>query len=249
MGLVALRRGVKYRSIVDDSFHDRRGHNIGAGIGTIRKRFQTGNDSKLMGSVVRLTMVGTKAVQRPSVVISISVGILVLWVATAIFAQSSLSGDQNLPSVGPTVQADGTIVVDGHVFSSWLDYVMSEHFRHCGARLPANTPGPLSGPGDCSIDFTNPADEYDPSVALYRIPVVVHVIQNTRGDGFIGEDRVRSQIDIFNENFLALANTPGAAGTDIQVEFYLATEDPDGNPTNGITYTTNDRWFQDVGNY
>lgn len=71
----------------------------------------------------------------------------------------------------------------------------------------------------------------------------------TNGTGFINEDRVRSQIDILNEDFLAISGTLGGGGDDAQIEFFLATEDPQGNPTNGITYSTNNTWFNDGGSY
>ena len=102
---------------------------------------------------------------------------------------------------------------------------------------------------DCTFSFTNPSANYDPSVVKYRIPIVVHIIQHSGGDGVISDALVQSQIDILNEDFLALTGTPGAPGTDIQIEFYLATEDPGGSPTTGITRTTNDSWFFDSGNY
>ena len=35
----------------------------------------------------------------------------------------------------------------------------------------------------------------------------------------------------------------------MQVEFYLATVDPQGNPTNGITRHVNNNWYNDSGNY
>ncbi len=78
------------------------------------------------------------------------------------------------------------------------------------------------------------------------IQVVVHVIHNntnnTIGGGFnsnISEEQIRSQIRILNEDFRRKTNTPGfnnnLVGTDMNIEFRLATKDPSGNPTNGIT--------------
>jgi Pregnancy-associated plasma protein-A len=60
---------------------------------------------------------------------------------------------------------------------------------------------------------------------------------------------VLSQIEIMNEDFQALAGSNGAPGNDAQIEFYLATEDPNGNPTTGITRSTNNTWFNDGGSY
>ena len=84
---------------------------------------------------------------------------------------------------------------------------------------------------------------YHPSSGLYRIPVVVHVIRND--DGTLGDlslETVQSGIDILNEDFNAIPGTNGAPGNDARIEFYLADIDPDGNPTNGVTYNNNTTW-------
>jgi len=107
----------------------------------------------------------------------------------------------------------------------------------------ANAAVPQS-PGDCDYSSTNPAGQYAPTF-VYRVPVVFHVIQSTSGTGFLSAARVQSQIDILNEDFRAQAGTPGAGGFDSMIEFYLATTDPQGNPSTGITYTTNNTWFND----
>ncbi len=122
--------------------------------------------------------------------------------------------------------------------------------RRCGT-IPSKILAPLKSlpQADCTFSFTDPKAQYDPSVVKYRIPVVVHIIQHTNGDGAISDALVQSQIDVLNEDFLALTGTPGAPGTDIQIEFYLATEDPGGSPTTGITRNTNDTWFIDGGSY
>lgn len=104
------------------------------------------------------------------------------------------------------------------------------------------------GPGDCSFGATNPLAQYA-TTSVYRIPVVVHVIQATNGQGALSDPLIKSQIDILNEDFRAKAGTPGAQGFDTGIEFYLATTTPTGAATTGITRTTNDQWFQDLGNY
>ncbi len=72
------------------------------------------------------------------------------------------------------------------------------------------------------------------------IPVVVHVVYRLSSEN-ISDAQVLSQIDVLNEDFARTnadaSNTPSAfaslaANTDIQ--FCLATVDPNGNPTNGI---------------
>ncbi|MGH9382507.1 MAG: choice-of-anchor D domain-containing protein [Thermoanaerobaculia bacterium] len=104
-------------------------------------------------------------------------------------------------------------------------------------------------PTDCSQSSTNPTPDYDPG-ALYEIPVVVHIIMNDScTSGVISDELVQSQIDILNEDFLALPGTNGGNGTDAQIQFVLASVDPDGNPATGITRSCNSTWFNDGGAY
>ena len=78
---------------------------------------------------------------------------------------------------------------------------------------------------------------------VITIPVVVHVVWNTSAEN-ISNAQIQSQIDILNEDFRRLnadaSNTPSdfqGVAADIEIEFCLATTDPNGNPTNGITRT------------
>ncbi len=109
-------------------------------------------------------------------------------------------------------------------------------------------PGASAGPSDCGYWTNSPQPEYQPTF-FYDIPVVFHVIQNTAGDGFLSAATLQDQIDVLNEDFQAIAGSPGAPGTNGMIRFHLATTDPQGNPTNGITYSTNDTWYMDSGNY
>jgi len=102
---------------------------------------------------------------------------------------------------------------------------------------------------DCSLAQTNPGPQWEPA-AIIRIPVVVHVIMDTAcAQGVLTDVQVTSQIDILNEDFRALAGTPGALGYDTKVEFVLATQDPQGAPTSGITRDCNSTWYADQGSY
>ena len=53
--------------------------------------------------------------------------------------------------------------------------------------------------------------------------------------------RYQSQIQVLNEDYRRKAGTNGfntsPIGADARIEFYLATTDPDGKPTTGITRT------------
>jgi len=83
---------------------------------------------------------------------------------------------------------------------------------------------------------------------VITIPVVVHIIHNN-SDGSIGganisDAQIQSQIDVLNKDYRRLnadtANAPSvvnAVGADVKFNFCLATIDPNGNATNGITRT------------
>lgn len=76
---------------------------------------------------------------------------------------------------------------------------------------------------------------------IITIPVVVHVIHNGQEIGTapnITDAQVQSQIKVLNEDYRKMLGTPGyntnPVGADTQIQFALALEDPNGNPTNGI---------------
>lgn len=86
-----------------------------------------------------------------------------------------------------------------------------------------------------------PIADPDPNEPLYRIAVVVHVIHigEPEGEGTnLSRERIEEQIRILNEDFRRKPGTPGfndhPAGGDSRIEFFLATETPDGQPTDGI---------------
>ncbi|MCP3980637.1 MAG: DUF4215 domain-containing protein [bacterium] len=183
----------------------------------------------------------------------ILVGLLVLASATSMAAPKRLAIET----------LDGRIVAGDREFRSWGEYVKSDYFEQHAGRCgkpapepdffaPAGSGGSFAGagaPSDCTYTSTNPAARYAPTNGRFAVPVVVHVIQNTGGAGFVSEQTVRDQIDILNEDFLALAGSNGANGTDVELEFVLATTDPSGNPTDGITYSTNNTWYNDGGGF
>jgi Secretion system C-terminal sorting domain/Pregnancy-associated plasma protein-A len=83
---------------------------------------------------------------------------------------------------------------------------------------------------------------------IYRIPVVVHVIHNNASN-FIGgannsnisDDQINSQIRVLNEDYRRKVGTNGyntnPIGADMEIEFVLASKDPLGNASTGITRT------------
>jgi hypothetical protein len=89
---------------------------------------------------------------------------------------------------------------------------------------------------------------------IITIPVVIHVIHSGQTIGVapnIVDDQVISQITVLNEDYRKMFGTPGyntnSVGADCEIEFVLATVDPDGNPTNGIDRVNlcEDSWSTD----
>jgi hypothetical protein len=78
---------------------------------------------------------------------------------------------------------------------------------------------------------------------VHRIPVVVHVLYHTAGQN-LSDAQIRSQIDVLNADFRRVNADVGqvpspfrALAGDACIEFALATRDPLGQPTSGITRT------------
>ena len=78
---------------------------------------------------------------------------------------------------------------------------------------------------------------------ITRIPVVVHVVWNTAAQN-VSDAQIQSQIDVLNRDYRKLnpdtSITPAPFQpfiADLRCEFALATTDPAGTPTNGITRT------------
>jgi len=155
---------------------------------------------------------------------------------------------------GMVVDQDGSVTVDGEFFPSTLALQLSDTFQknghlRCGTRSTGHTKAlPTKAASDCTLNSTTIKSEYNPaSGSLYQVPVVFHVIKKTDGTGDIATSFITSQIDILNEDYRALVGTPGANGTDTKIQFFLATTDPNGNPTSGITVTTSNTYFVDPG--
>lgn len=94
---------------------------------------------------------------------------------------------------------------------------------------------------------------------LIRIPVVVHIVHNNAtgtiggaNNGNISDAQIMSQIRVLNEDYRRQPGTNGfntnPVGADMEIEFALATRDPSGNPTSGITRTYSTRPDFDVFN-
>ena len=142
---------------------------------------------------------------------------------------------------------DGSIVTADafgtYVFRDFTEYIGSsffvDHGLRCGnERLPQFMS--LGAPSDCNSSNTNPAVEYDPAGGvLWDIPVWVHVLRRTSGQGNITDPTIASQITVLNEDFQALAGSLGAPGTNVRIKFHLA----------GVTRSNNNNWYNDRGTY
>ncbi|MER3463616.1 MAG: zinc metalloprotease [Chitinophagaceae bacterium] len=91
------------------------------------------------------------------------------------------------------------------------------------------------------------------NLSVIRVPVVVHVIYNN-GSENISDAQIQSQIDVLNKDYRRLnadtANTPDRFKpftADVQIEFALATADPNGRATTGIIrkYSSTRYWSMD----
>ena len=76
---------------------------------------------------------------------------------------------------------------------------------------------------------------------VITIPVVVHIIHSGQATGVgpnLSASQILSQITVLNNDFRKIAGTPGAntsaVGADIRIQFAMAKQDPNGNPTNAI---------------
>ena len=106
--------------------------------------------------------------------------------------------------------------------------------------------GEAVSPSDCTMSSTTIKSDYNAGT-VYTIPVVFHVIKKTDGTGNVSESLVRSQVDVLNEDFQALAGSLGANGNNATIRFALATTAPNGSATTGINYVTNNSYFADPG--
>ncbi|MGJ8591374.1 MAG: GEVED domain-containing protein [Aquaticitalea sp.] len=82
--------------------------------------------------------------------------------------------------------------------------------------------------------------------SIITIPVVVHVLYRNSTEN-ISVAQIQSQLDVLNEDFRRTnpdANTIWSQAADTQIEFCLASVDPNGNATTGITRksTTRQDW-------
>lgn len=153
------------------------------------------------------------------------------------------------PRLHPVHSSNGTIVVGDHAYASQKAYFESAEWQASGGRCgtPAietlDVPAALAAT-DCSSSATHINQAYLDG-KTYVIQVVMHVVSNSQGTGNVTDAQVKSQIQILNEDYQAIANTHGAPGNNASIKFVLARFDPQGNPTTGIDRVTNDTYFEE----
>ena len=112
--------------------------------------------------------------------------------------------------------------------------------------LLASDPGYSARRAEIEAKTQQFATEYNPQSsgrALVTIPVVFHVVYQNATEN-ISDAQLLSQLDVLNDDFRKLNSnfnqTPSTfqgVAADMEIQFCLATIDPSGNPTNGITRT------------
>jgi hypothetical protein len=176
--------------------------------------------------------------------------------ATQLLVVVGVAGATNAAHAAPThggvdveYRADGSVRAGSRVFATREAFHHSDFFIESGARCGTPHVEPVMeaiAATDCSRNSTKINPEYIDGRTLV-IPVVFHVIKRTDGTGDISPALIQSQVDILNEDFNAIAGSPGAMGTNAKIQFVLAKLDPMGNPTTGINVVTNNTYFNDPG--
>lgn len=89
---------------------------------------------------------------------------------------------------------------------------------------------------------------------IYTIPTVVHVVYRNANEN-VSDAQIFSQIDALNKDYRKLntdiSQVPSAwtsLASDVGIEFCLASRDPQGNPTTGITRTASSQSTFDTSN-
>ena len=122
--------------------------------------------------------------------------------------------------------------------------------RNCGTdevheRLLRTSPGYAEARANCENRAVRAEhlSAFVGRVGCTKIPVVVHVLHKTAAQN-ISDAQIDSQITVLNEDFRKKNADVSTVPTvfqplvaDVRIEFELATTDPDGNATNGITRT------------
>lgn len=153
-----------------------------------------------------------------------------------------------------------TAIVTGALLSAGIQsYAQQAHILRCGHQAVMQQyeeayPGFMKAKDAYFQEVAKSADARNKATGVvYRIPVVFHVVYNTSAQN-VDDSNILSQLNVLNEAYRRRhADTSKTRGifkpfsADAEIEFYLATTDPSGNPTTGITRThTNITAFGDA---
>lgn len=90
-------------------------------------------------------------------------------------------------------------------------------------------------------NYIQNAPNFSVNAEILYVPIVVHVVWNSANPvENISDAQILSQVDVIYKDFRRLnedANDTWSQAADMEIEFYLAQVDPDGNATTGITRT------------
>jgi hypothetical protein len=184
----------------------------------------------------------------------IATGVQILLAASTLVVGTpgqSPGGCDTIIDRGPWESRTGIIEFHDRRFSGWPEYrawrrgVDPDFDHRCGTVSPDPQEHARMVPGDCDLDTNIPSAAYDPIVGDFVVNVVVHVITNQSGSaGDVSAERIASQMRVLNDAF---SGATGGSPTGIQ--FALASFDPEGRPTSGVTRHADDDWYNDRGEY
>ncbi|NNL15264.1 MAG: zinc metalloprotease, partial [Flavobacteriaceae bacterium] len=90
-------------------------------------------------------------------------------------------------------------------------------------------------------NYIQNASNFSVNAEVLYVPIVVHVVWNSANPvENISDAQILSQVDVIYKDFRRLnedADDTWSQAADMEIEYYLAQIDPDGNPTSGITRT------------
>jgi hypothetical protein len=137
----------------------------------------------------------------------------------------------------------GSFQTANDLYATPADYYQSDEFiennRRCGTRISGDLDALVNGlprsASDCTLSVTSISVDYY-LTRILLIPVVFHVITQSDGTtGNVTDQEIRDQIQVLNQDFMALAGTLGSSGYNTKIQFSLA----------GITRSASDYWFAD----
>lgn len=131
--------------------------------------------------------------------------------------------------------------------------VLSQEHDYCGTSfsrsIQLSTPGFIEEHDKLELFTNNYSENYkkekSEKSATIIIPVVFHINKSSNPTD-VTLQQIQSAIDILNEDYNGLNSGFATVRSEFQsikasvgIQFCLATKDPEGNPTSGITYHTN----------